>query len=69
MSDPTSPMEYESEPKSFAPKTPVDLAPPKSDPITYEELAKCDGAFANPKTAPFGAMVTRLEPSFRNRPL
>jgi hypothetical protein len=62
-------MEYESEPKSFAPKTPVDLAPPKSDPITYEELAQCDGAFINPKTAPFGTMVTRLEPSFRNRPL
>jgi len=43
MSDPTSPMQHESEPKSFAPKTPVDLAPPKDDPITYEELAKCDG--------------------------
>jgi hypothetical protein len=69
MTDPTSPMEYESVPKSFAPKTPVDLAPPKSDPITYEELAKCDGASAYPKTAPFGAMVMRLEPLFRNRPL
>ena len=68
MTDPTSPMEYESEPKSFAPKTPVDLAPPKDDPITYEELAKCDGAFANLKTSPFGATVTRLGPSFRNRP-
>jgi hypothetical protein len=45
MSDPTSPMQHESEPKSFAPKTPVDLAPPKDDLITYEELAKCDGAF------------------------
>ncbi|KAL4790639.1 cytochrome b5-like heme/steroid binding domain-containing protein [Aspergillus venezuelensis] len=27
----------------FAPKVPVQLAPPKDDPITYEELAKCDG--------------------------
>jgi hypothetical protein len=52
MSDPTSPMEYESEPKSFAPKAPVDLAAPKSDPITYEDLAKCDGAFATLKQPP-----------------
>jgi hypothetical protein len=44
MSDPTSPMQHETEPKSFAPKTPVDLAAPKDDPITYEELAQCDGA-------------------------
>jgi hypothetical protein len=51
MSDPTSPMQHESEPKSFAPKTPVELAPPKDDPITYEELAKCDGAFATLKQA------------------
>jgi membrane-associated progesterone receptor component len=38
-------MEHNTEPKSFAPKHPVELAPPKDDPITYEELAKCDGVF------------------------
>ncbi|MCJ1475688.1 hypothetical protein MMC13_004351 [Lambiella insularis] len=32
------------EPKNFAPKTPVKLDPPKSDPITVEELAKCNVA-------------------------
>ncbi|OJJ44804.1 hypothetical protein ASPZODRAFT_18368 [Penicilliopsis zonata CBS 506.65] len=33
----------EREPKSFAPKVPVQLNPPKDDPITVEELSKCDG--------------------------
>jgi hypothetical protein len=28
---------------SFAPKTAVELAPPKDDPITVEYLSKCDG--------------------------
>lgn len=27
----------------FEPKTPVNLDPPKDDPITLEELAKADG--------------------------
>jgi membrane-associated progesterone receptor component len=27
----------------FKPKTPVNLAPPKDDPISLEELAKADG--------------------------
>ncbi|KAI9827503.1 MAG: hypothetical protein M1832_004853 [Thelocarpon impressellum] len=31
------------EPRNFAPKTEVKLAPPKSDPISLDELAKCDG--------------------------
>lgn len=31
------------EPKSFEPKKPVQLDPPKDDPISVEELAKCDG--------------------------
>jgi hypothetical protein len=31
------------EPKNFEPKTPVTLNPPKDDPITLEELSKCDG--------------------------
>ncbi|PKY01881.1 cytochrome b5 [Aspergillus campestris IBT 28561] len=31
------------EPKRFSPKEPVQLNPPKDDPITKEELAKCDG--------------------------
>ncbi|KAF2202253.1 putative progesterone binding protein [Delitschia confertaspora ATCC 74209] len=29
--------------KKFQPKTPVELAPPKDDPITFEYLSKCDG--------------------------
>ncbi|KAH8147856.1 uncharacterized protein LAJ45_07957 [Morchella importuna] len=32
------------EPKNFAPKQPVALAPPKEDPISVEHLAKCSGA-------------------------
>lgn len=32
-----------SEPKGFAPKNPVQLDPPKDDPISVEDLAKCDG--------------------------
>ncbi|MCJ1444437.1 MAG: hypothetical protein MMC23_004939 [Stictis urceolatum] len=31
------------EPRNFAPKEPVKLDPPKDDPITVEELAKCNG--------------------------
>lgn len=27
----------------FEPKTPVELAPPKDDPISLDHLAKCDG--------------------------
>ncbi|KAF4880294.1 putative steroid-binding protein 3 [Colletotrichum siamense] len=34
----------------FEPKTPVELAPPKDDPITLEELAKADGSDPNGKT-------------------
>lgn len=34
---------HEPEPKQFNPKQPVQLDPPKDDPITYEELSKCDG--------------------------
>jgi len=30
----------------FEPKKPVQLDPPKDDPITPEHLAKCDGEFA-----------------------
>jgi hypothetical protein len=36
--------DHEPEPKRFEPKVPVQLDPPKHDPITPEELAKCDGA-------------------------
>ena len=39
----TSSSGHVEEPKNFAPKTPVNLAPPRDDRITYEELAKCDG--------------------------
>ncbi|KAI9376505.1 cytochrome b5-like heme/steroid binding domain-containing protein [Aspergillus egyptiacus] len=31
----------------FAPKVPIQLAPPKDDLITVEELAKCDGTDPN----------------------
>lgn len=36
-------VEHEPEPKRFEPKVPVQLDPPKDDPISQEELAKCDG--------------------------
>lgn len=35
--------DHEEEPKRFSPKVPVQLDPPKYDPITVEELSKCDG--------------------------
>lgn len=38
-------VEHEPEPKRFSPKIPVQLDPPKYDPITVEELSKCDGEF------------------------
>lgn len=38
-------VEHEPEPKRFSPKVPVQLDPPKDDPISQEELAKCDGKF------------------------
>ncbi|KAJ5495658.1 Membrane steroid-binding protein 2 [Penicillium diatomitis] len=34
----------------FAPKVPVQLDPPKDDPIPTEELAKCDGSDPNRPT-------------------
>lgn len=34
------------EPKNFTPKDPPKLNPPKDDPISVEELAKCDGKLA-----------------------
>lgn len=34
------------EPKKFAPKDPPQLNPPKDEPISVEELAKCDGTTA-----------------------
>lgn len=43
-----------SEPKPFAPKNPVQLDPPKDDPISVENLAKCDG------TSPHLASVQSL---------
>lgn len=41
-SNATTPRSYV-EPKSFAPKMPVLLNPPKEDPISFDELSKCDG--------------------------
>lgn len=34
----------------FAPKVPVQLDPPKDDPISLEELAKCDGMHPSPSS-------------------
>ena len=42
MADASAPAS-EPEKKPFTPKQPVQLDPPKGDPITYEELAECDG--------------------------
>lgn len=39
--------EHEPEPKRFEPKVPVQLDPPKHDPISVEELSKCDGRSAS----------------------
>ncbi|KAI9682562.1 MAG: hypothetical protein M1822_006860 [Bathelium mastoideum] len=35
--------DHVAEPKNFEPKVPVQLDPPKSDPISLDQLAKCDG--------------------------
>ena len=35
--------EHATEAKSFAPKNPPRLAPPKDDPISLEVLTKCNG--------------------------
>ena len=44
MADPLiSPRPHLETRKSFIPKQPVELAEPKNDPITYEELAQHDG--------------------------
>ncbi|KUM55405.1 hypothetical protein ACN42_g11874, partial [Penicillium freii] len=40
---PTITMVEQDESKRFTPKVPVELDPPKDDPISVEELAKCDG--------------------------
>ncbi|CRG85480.1 hypothetical protein PISL3812_02535 [Talaromyces islandicus] len=42
--------DHEPEPKRFEPKVPVQLDPPKDDPITPEELSKCDGTDPNRPT-------------------
>lgn len=36
----------------FEPKTPVQLDPPKDDPISVEDLAKADGEYTRNKSAP-----------------
>ena len=47
--------------KKFAPKQPVQLNPPKSDPISIAELSKCDGGRLVPPNNPF--LLGRLFPS------
>lgn len=41
--EPTEETEHTHKKDKFAPKEPVQLNPPKDDPISKEELAKCDG--------------------------
>jgi hypothetical protein len=36
-------MSHEEEPKNFEPKKPVEIKPPKDDPIDLEYLSKCNG--------------------------
>lgn len=56
MADPlVSPRPHLEERKSFAPKQPVELAPPKDDPITYDELKEADG-MQEKDTARFGRL-------------
>ncbi|KAJ5214552.1 Cytochrome b5 [Penicillium cf. viridicatum] len=43
-------MVEQTESKRFTPKVPVELDPPKDDPISVEELAKCDGMRVYPCT-------------------
>ena len=51
------------EPKNFEPKKPVSLDPPKDDPISSEELAKCDGNDARcDKTAFMGTLINIFSP-------
>jgi hypothetical protein len=46
MADPlASPRPHLEERKSFMPKQPVELEPPKNDPITYDQLKENDGTF------------------------
>lgn len=42
----------------FEPKTPVQLSPPKDDPISLEELAKADGEYSF-KREGYGAVSPR----------
>ena len=39
----SAPTQSEQPKKKFAPKTPVQLDPPKDDPISTAHLSKCDG--------------------------
>ncbi|KAJ9489716.1 hypothetical protein VN97_g3558 [Penicillium thymicola] len=43
-------MVEQDESKRFTPKVPVELDPPKDDPISVEELTKCDGMRVYPFT-------------------
>ena len=39
------------EPKNFAPKDPPKLNPPKDDPISLGDLARCDGTTATDRNS------------------
>ena len=55
MADPLLSPRPHTEEKRFEPKQKVELSEPKDDPITYEELAQCDGkAFLQDRTGPLG---------------
>ena len=52
----------------FEPKVPVHLNPPKSDPISKEYLAKCNGTFSFPVHIEFPpSALLELDLSFRGQ--
>jgi hypothetical protein len=51
------------EPRSFEPKVPVKLEEPKSDPISPERLAQCDGSNGNPTYVAIKVRFLRHFPS------
>lgn len=53
-------VEHEPEPKRFEPKVPVQLDPPKDDPISQEELAKCDGKYSSASSVPLSKQDPEL---------
>jgi hypothetical protein len=64
MSDASS---HETKKGQFAPKTAVELAPPKDDPITVDYLSKCDGTPPPSLDRRREALLTRLMYRYKRR--